>query len=401
MKKLNDTIHEWLWDRKYDALALMYSMCPIQKNKVVIVSYYGADYGDNGKYIVAQLRKRKADLDIVWLLKRELMENHNLPEGVRAVEYRSRESVYELQTAAVWIDNARKVYGLKRKGQLYIQTWHGGPGVKRIEKDVEAELEKRYVQKAKLDSKMCDIILSNSDFMTDLYSRIFWYDGRIVECGTPRNDVLCGEHPELREKIRAFYGVAPEKKILLYAPTFRKDKRLDVYDIDLKNCAKTLSEKFGGEYAVYLRLHPNISHLADQMDADGKTVINATLYPDMQELLSGSDCLITDYSSCSIDFSLTGRPCFLYASDIEAYRQNRGYYFGFDELPYDIAQNNRELNDNIQAFDEVVSAKRVAQFHAKTGMFDKGTACETCANMILRHCQGLPWETEKETTGHE
>lgn len=72
-----------------------------------------------------------------------------MPEGVRPVEYRSVASVKELQTAAVWIDNARKNYGTKRKGQLYIQTWHGGPGVKRIEKDVASELGERYVRKAK------------------------------------------------------------------------------------------------------------------------------------------------------------------------------------------------------------------------------------------------------------
>lgn len=232
---------------------------------------------------------------------------------------------------------------------------------------------------------MCDIILSNSNFMTNIYAKVFWYSGRIEECGTPRIDVLCGEHPQIREKIRKHYSVSPEKKILLYAPTFRKDKRLDVYNMDLHRCTRVLSEKFGGEFVVYLRLHPNISHLADQLNADGETVINATAYPDMQELLSGSDCLISDYSSCSVDFSLTGRPCFLYASDIEAYRNNRGYYFGFDEFPFAIAQNNDELEQAIRAYDEDASGKLVAEFHEKTGMFDDGTACASGADIILHH----------------
>lgn len=385
MRELLSALHTWLWDVRYDLIALLFSIFPIQKNKIVLVSYYGGDYGDNGKYIVEELRKRNADVDIVWVLKNELLEKNYLPEGVRSVGYRSIKSVYELQTSAVWIDNARKTYGKKRKGQLYIQTWHGGPGMKRVEKDVAPELGERYVRQAKRDSKMCDVILSNSDFMTNLFTNVFWYSGRIEEFGTPRNDILCGTHPEIREKIRFFYGVAERKKILLYAPTFRKNKRLDVYDIDLKRACRMLSEKFGGEYVAYLRLHPNISHLADKLDVDNETVINATAYPDMQELLSGSDCLITDYSSSSIDFSLTGRPCFLYASDIEAYRNNRGYYFGFDEMPYDIAQDNNELEQCIENYDDKISAERVAKFHTKTGMFDNGTASAACVDLIASH----------------
>ena len=384
MKNLLSKLHQWLWDCKYDLLAMLYSFQPIQKNKIVITSYYGADYGDNGKYIVEELQKSGTKVDIVWLLKRELMENNHLPQGVRPVEYRSTASVKELQTAGIWIDNARKVYGRKRKGQFYIQTWHGGPGMKRIEKDVASELGSHYVRNAKRDSKMCDVILSNSNFMTGLFTNIFWYNGQILECGTPRNDVLCGSHPEIREKIRKFYGVSSDKKILLYAPTFRKDKGLGAYNIDLQRCAKTLEEKFGGEYVTFLRLHPNISHLAGELQVDNQSVFNATLYPDMQELLSGSDCLITDYSSCSIDFSLTGRPCFLYASDIEAYRNNRGYYFGFEELPYDIVQDNDALVQAIRSFDDTASAARVAEFHAKTGMFDNGTACAACVELILK-----------------
>lgn len=387
MKKWIEGIHEWLWDRKYDFFALLFSLCPIQKNKLVIVSYYGADYGDNGKYILEELKRRNEKVDVVWLLKEQLMTAHHLPQGVRPVVYRSIRSVYELQTAGIWIDNARKNYGHKRKKQLYIQTWHGGPGVKRVEMDVAEELGKRYVRKAKQDSKMCDVMLSNSQFMTDLFSRAFWYDGEIRECGTPRNDVLCTEDPGIREKVRSFYGISGEKKLVLYAPTFRKDKDLSVYDMDLKKCCQRLAERFGGEFVLYLRLHPNISHLASQMELDPEQVVDATLYPDMQELLAGCDCLITDYSSSAVDYTLTGHPCFLYASDIDRYRDNRGYYFGFDQMPWDIAQNDQQLEHIIAAYDEKVAAERIARFHEKFGMKEKGTACAACVDMILEHIQ--------------
>ena len=378
-------LHEWMWETYFKALALIYSCCKIQKNKIVITSYYGADYGDNGKYIVEELLRRNSDVEVVWQLKPALMSSNHLPDRVRGVQYRSRQAVYELETAGVWIDNARKTYGRKRKGQLYIQTWHGGPGVKRIEKDVEVELGKKYVKNAKRDSRMCDVILSNSDFMTNLYSNVFWYDGEILPCGTPRNDILCNENPEIQKKVRDFYSLPDDRRLILYAPTFRKDGRMDVYDIDLERCCESLSDRFGGQWSALLRLHPNISDKADLIKTDGDHIINATAYPDMQELLCGCDCLITDYSSSDVDFILTEKPCLLYARDIDEYRGNRGYYFGFDELPFTIASDNDELEAQIKAFNFDEYYGKIKQFHEMTGVFDRGEACAAAANLIERH----------------
>ena len=385
MKKLFNDLHEWAWETYFKVFEIIYSLCPIKKNKIVITSYYGADYGDNGKYIVEELRRLGEDVDVVWQLKPNLMQNNHLPENVRAVGYRTRQSVYELQTAGVWIDNARKTYGRKRKGQLYIQTWHGGPGVKRIEKDVADELGEKYVKTAKRDSKMCDVILSNSDFMTNLYKNVFWYDGEILECGTPRNDILYNGSEEISQKVRDFYNLPKSRKIVLYAPTFRKDHRLDVYNIDLERVNKNLSERFGGEWSAFTRLHPNIADKADLIKTDGVNVINATLYPDMQELLCACDCLITDYSSSDVDYLLTKKPCFLYACDIEEYRSNRGYYFGFDDLPFTIAKDNDELEKHIISFDRDEYNAKIKEFHKMTGVFDKGAACNACAQLIINH----------------
>lgn len=384
MKKLLNNLHEWAWETYFKVFEIVYSLCPIKRNKIVVTSYYGGDYGDNAKYIIEELKRQNADVDVVWQLKDGLMEKNNLPSGVRGVRYRSRQAVYELQTAGVWIDNARKTYGRKRKGQLYIQTWHGGPGVKRIEKDVADELGKKYVKTAKRDSKMTDVILSNSDFMTNLYKNVFWYNGEILECGTPRNDILYNGSEEISKKVRDFYNLPQDKKIVLYAPTFRKDHRLDVYNIDLERVNKTLAQKFGGSWAAFTRLHPNIADKADLIKTDGVNVINATLYPDMQELLCACDCLITDYSSSDVDYLLTKKPCFLYACDIEEYRDNRGYYFGFDDLPFTIAKDNDELSHHIKSFNFDEYYAKIKEFHQMTGVFDKGTACAAAAQLIIK-----------------
>ncbi len=387
-KVVPESLYHNLWKLYYSLLTLFYSLYPIQKNKIFVTSYYGADYGDNGKYIVEELLKRNSDLDIVWQLKDPLLNNNHLPEKVRGVKYFSRQAVFEAQTAGVWIDNSRKIFGNKRKGQLYIQTWHGGPGIKRCERDVEEQLAKSYVKHAKKDSAMCDIILSNSTFMTNLFLNSFWYDGKILQCGTPRNDVIRKNDPEISLKVRSFFGLDVDTKLLLYAPTFRKNGTLDVYDIDLDRCCRALKKRFGGEWKALLRLHPNISDKADQLSCNSDCVIPATTYSDMQELLATSDCLITDYSSSNVDFMISGKPCFLYASDLEEYRNDRGYYFKFEDFPFPLSSNNEELEEAIRGFSEKSYSENLLRFTEMTGQNEPGTASQTVADIIEKHIRG-------------
>lgn len=383
-----ESLYEALWRASRTALAIKYSLKPIQKNKIFVTSYYGADYGDNGKYIVEELLRRNADLDIVWQIKDHLVDDNHLPKGVRAVKYYSNEAIFEAQTAAIWIDNSRKYFGIKRKGQLYIQTWHGGPGIKRCEKDVEDELEKRYLKNAKRDSRMCDLIISNSTFMTNLFRSSFWYDGPILECGTPRNDVICASDPAVREKVCRFFSLSDDVKLLLYAPTFRKDRSLDAYDIDFKACLDALRERFGGEWKVLLRLHPNISHKASLM-GNHEDVIAASAYSDMQELLAAADCLITDYSSSNVDFMISKKPCFLYASDLEEYKKDRGFYFAFEDFPFPLSTDMDRLLTAIREFDEPSYLKRLEDFSRMTGHCEAGTASKTVADIIQEHISNI------------
>lgn len=383
-KIIPDTLYEFIWRCYFRFLTAFYSLFPIKKNKVFISSYYGADFGDNGKYIVEELLKSHKDLDIVWQLKRPLLSNNRLPQGVRAVEYYSRKAIYEAQTSAVWVDNARKNFGNKRKGQFYIQTWHGGPGIKRSEKDVENHLSERYVAIAKKDSKMCDVLLSNCDFMTEYFKKVFWYDGEIACVGSPRNDILVANKPEIKQKVYEFFGVNNDVKLVLYAPTFRSNENLDVYNLDYECVCRALQTRFGGEWKLLLRLHPNISDKAELMKSSDK-VIPATAYPDMQELLVAVDCLITDYSSSSFDFLINKRPTFLYTPDLDDYRDDRGFLFELDSLPFPLAQNNDDFCNAILNFDNEAYVKTAEELMKKTGYKEKGTASSSVAKMILEH----------------
>lgn len=86
-------------------------------------------------------------------------------------------------------------------------------------------------------------------------------------------------------------------------------------------------------WTVLFRLHPQF---ADKINVFVTNIVDVSKYPDMQELLLISDALIRDYSSCAWDFVQTGRPVFLFATDLEHYVDDRGLYYPLHKLPYEV-----------------------------------------------------------------
>ena len=220
MGKVKDILRKAARDGLWMALSLL----PKDENKAVCQSYYGRGYSDSPKAIADELLSR--GWKVYWTVKGEA-EAATLPPGVTPLRLDSPRAIYHLCTAGVWVDNSRKwAYTQKRGSTCYVQTWHGFP-LKRIEGDAQDALPPDYLRAAKKDSRMADLFLSNSRFLTEIYRRAFWYQGDVLEEGFPRNDILARPHPELEEKVRRTLGLPGEKRLLLYAPTLRKDKGLE------------------------------------------------------------------------------------------------------------------------------------------------------------------------------
>ena len=212
----------------------LFCLYPINKNKIIFNNFLGNGYGDNPKYIARELLK-KGKYDLVWACREN--QNKTLPNGIRPSNEWFR-YLKEFATAKVWVSNIRLPrYIKKRKGQYYIQTWHGGLALKKIEKDAEQSLSKEYVKDAIYDSKRTDIMLTNSDYGVKLYKRAFWYDGLILCNGLPKNDDFI--------KIKNIEKSKPKElknyKIILYAPTFRSTNNVDAYNIDLEGVIEKLN----------------------------------------------------------------------------------------------------------------------------------------------------------------
>lgn len=366
----------------FAAARRLFLLLPVSKNKIVFCSYYGRGYSDSPKAIAQALLDSGKSLRLQWLVKDD-REAQSLPPSIEPVIYDSLHRIYTLSTARVWVDNCRKYERFKRKNQFYLQAWHGF-ALKRIEADVADVLEPEYIRGCKQDSRQCDLMVSGSAFMTGLYRNVFWYDGEVAEFGTPRNDVFFAPQPQTRQKVLDCFGLSRERKLVLYAPTFRADHSVDAYRLEARGLLEACRSRFGGQWSLLARLHPNVASQSGSLFAyDGEQVLDATLYPDMQELLCACDLLVTDYSSCMFDFALSGKPCLRFALDIEAYRQDRGFYFSLDEVPFPLADSNEALQKAVMNFDQAAYEARWQDFARANGFREDGHASQRCAQWIL------------------
>ncbi len=380
-------IYRFFYQFRMYFFGYLFRLVPIQNNKVLISNYFGKGYGDNAKYISECLLKQHEKVKIIWLINKENWDNNGLPKQIKKVRYGSIKSLYELATSKVWIDNCRKEYWTpKRKKQYYIQVWHGCMMLKKIEYDVLDKLGDYYVKCMKQDNKMADFMISNSDFATKMYQNTFRYKGKILEYGTPKNDILITNSNFIKRKVYKTLNIKENANLLLYAPTFRNDYNNNPYNIDFEKLKNLLEKNTNEKWEVIIRLHPNIKEPERLIKCNN--YINGSKYDDMQELICACDILITDYSSIMFESIIASKPVILYANDIDSYNYERGLYFNFSQLPFPIAKDNIELLNIIKEFDENEILNNYVEFKKKFGLIDDGHASERVTDLIIKLIKG-------------
>jgi CDP-glycerol glycerophosphotransferase len=362
-------------------LYYLFRIFPVRQNKIFIQNFGGKGYGESPKYIAEEIIKRDLGYKLVWALKSGTSEEFPHNNKINFVRYGSARAIYEEATAKMWIDNFRKQsYVRKRKSQYYIQLWHGFP-IKKVEKDVERNLPKPYLRDAKRDSTMINLFVSESKFQNRLYRSSFWFDGEIFYCGSPKHSAIINAGQNIENDVKRHFNIAENKKIVLYTPTFRNNYSTDVYDIDYEAVLDSLRERTKNEWVFLIRLHPNISNKSGAITYNER-IIQASGYDDIQNLYIASDILITDYSGCMVDFSVTGKPAFLYINDYEEYRKDRDFYFDLRSLPFPCAANTEELLEKMTHFDNKAYSESLAKFFQETGLILDGKGAEKLVDRI-------------------
>ena len=354
---------------------------PLQK-KIVFNSFHGKGFCDDPKYIFLELAKRNLRIKYIWLVNNLESE---MPTQIRKVKLGSWLATYHYLTAKIWIDNAKSSpKPQKRKGQFYLQTWHGSFGIKQVEQAIENKLPPDYVTLAKADSLKTDLMYSDHDFQINLFKNSFWYNGPVIKSDVPRLSIALNPPRNLKEDIYHLYGLSDDKKIILYAPTFRSKGNLTPYKWNYNKILNAFNKKFNSHFVLFIRLHPNIA--TSKLDVPfSSQIIDATQYPDMDELMAVSQILITDFSGSMPDMAIAGKPTFLFAKDFDDYITNdRGNCFPIDKIPFPISKTEDEFLDNIFSYSSQEQQKKVNQFFEIIGLEEKGLGGEKIADIVIK-----------------
>lgn len=366
---------------------LVYRKGEVKPNSLFFMTYDNK-YSCNLRYISDEIIRQKLPVEIIWATKRKkkaLVET--FPKEIRLVEHGKAEMFEAQASSKIWIDNALNCVWFdipKKKNQIYINTWHGSMGIKRLSGN------RLWMWRAKKCRRITDYCISNSQFEEDVYRSTFWPDSAYLRFGHARNDILLQtfRHPEILEKVRNYFEIDNNTKCILYAPTFRDDGTVDCFDVDFENLKNALEQKFGGNWCVLVRMHHKNKNV--QLSSEWNDWLkDASSYPDMQELLVAADAGITDYSSWAYDYVITKKPMFIYAADIEKYNDMRGFYYPLESTPFPICRNNWELQKSIAAFNIELYQKKCEEFLESKGCSETGEAAEKIVEFIKKECLGM------------
>lgn len=383
---MKDKLNHWIKNSMRLLLRLFW-LFPIKNNRVFFANFCTPKYACNPKYITEYLAKHYPGIfEFVWMA--DIPEEICQEKKIRTVKRNSLTYFYFLLTSKVFVSNAgMPTYIPFRKKQLTVATWHGGGAYKHVGVNIPgvSQIQYREFEKA---SQATGLFLSSSRAFTETVIRqAFLYKGKVLEYGMPRNDILLSSPQDIARRVRKRYGVAEETKIILYAPTYRGDffhasnEGAEADDLDVQACIAAAQKRFGGTWCLFYRAHHAItSHRANI------ACIDVGDYPDMQELLCTVDMLITDYSSSMWDFSLTEKPGFLFATDVQKYKDERDFDTPMSEWPYVVTTNNAELVDAIETFDGQLHIDKVRNHLQALGSCETGHAAQTVGDYLYRFC---------------
>lgn len=358
---------------------------PVKKNRVMVYIHDRKGFTCNVKYVVQKLKERYGDkLEILWVTMHPETCQEVEALGVKVLKSNTAVQMRKYFRTRFFITNdAFPSWALHRWNQKWMNTWHGAMNYKHIGYDYLAPMSPLAAKIFKIKNRQPDYFLSGSEFFTKDTAASFRLSEKVfVPCGLPRNDAFFADQTATVRKVREFYGIAGDKRLAIFAPTFRRGMKSDTFGMDFDAVTTALSNRFGGEWVILFRNH---NFVKGKQKFGG--AIDVSAYHDMQELMCASDVLISDYSSCLYDFCMTGRPSFVYATDLDNYMHNdRSFAYPFEKWPYPVARSNAELVKRIESFDEAVFAEKVAAHLKDAGAYDNGTASDQVAQIIAKHC---------------
>lgn len=387
--KYSVTHHNYIRKIKDIMYKHRYSRQPVMQNVVLFESFFGKSYSDSPKYIFEKLNEMyPGKYECVWILEKKT----KLPYPAKQIKRFSFAYFKYLARAKYIVFNSRQPKSfIKRKENVFLETWHGTP-LKKLVFDMDDVLSASptYKKNFYIQSRSWDYLVAANGFSDEVFRRAFEYDKHMLKFGYPRNDILHSpDRDKIADDIKQKIGIPSNKKVVLYAPTWRDDEfyKAGKYKFTLRLDLAAMKKELGDDYVIILRTHYFIADKIDVSGAEG-FVYNLSKYDDIAELYLISDILITDYSSVFFDYANLKRPMLFFTYDLDKYRDVlRGFYIDMEkDIPGPLVFNTDEIIESIKNIDEVQKkySSVYEVFYERFCGWEDGHASENCIREVFK-----------------
>lgn len=328
----------------------------VDPNKYFVESFHGSNFSGDPKYLALAVKKQNPKAEIYVSCTNQMVETVVSDYGFKPVKINTLSYMQAFKKCKYVFINGNSLDKVgKQPGQIFVQTWHGFP-MKKMVNDLENRRQRREEANAFAPRMLkWDYLLTSSPYNTELLESAFAlrknHNLKVLDYGTPKNAYLLKNKVNSREKAAVYqkYFNKPydsNTKVVLFCPTWRKDDRESISDLDLRKVIRQLPDN----YELIVKLHPLEGRLrAYYKDLDPRISCFYNELVDIQELYLIADVLISDYSSAMFDFSNLNKPIIVMQEDEADYQKNIGWYFDIKEKCHLIAHkfNSDELAEEI------------------------------------------------------
>jgi len=303
---------------------------PVCQDSVILATNRTQTLTDNLRFIFDRIDQEKYHVTTFFLSRPSTSWTSRLLAQLRFVA--------KMATTQYTIvdDFLPPVYALRlRPGVRLVQVWHalgalkrvgysrggknGGPGATSIS-------HKNYT----------DVIVSATSIRKNFAEAFAVSIDKVHATGAPRSDLFFNprEQESARASIHAAYPLLKGKRVILFAPTFRGERKRTAHYPSAYLDLDRMHAELGDEDILVLRMHPFVKDRVPIPPACRDKIIDLSDYPEFNHILLLCELLVTDYSSAIFDYSLLKRPVVFYAPDLDMYTRDRGFYYDFSEYAY-------------------------------------------------------------------
>lgn len=328
-----------------------YENLAIIDNVILYESFHGKSMSCNPYAIFLYLLKQDEfkDYTHVWVVDNinNVKSKFKKLKNVIVVKKDSDLYLKYIASAKYLINNSTfPEYFIRKIDQLYLNTWHGVPW-KMLGKDIKGSfIEYKNVQRNFLHAThLIAPSRHTMDVMIKQHEIEFLSSSKKYLSGYPRVDISLNQTENEKEKLKGTLGIPSEKKVILYAPTFRGSfyDSEDISNEKINELYNKIKDNFD-EYCLLYRGHYSVKSKSILHE----DIIIPPVYIDTNELLGIADVLITDYSSVLFDFMSLEKPIIFFLYDYENYKNNRGVYFDISEISQEYSVAIDEVIDSLK-----------------------------------------------------